>query len=666
MSRGKNRELLESILKENLLALNKNAIVDRMLKTELAGQKVFYRWLQQKGYDINPLDLDKNQSDGIIGNTIIECKLNENEGGGPQKAYLELYNIIPTRLKGNGEPIPYYRIYVELETFLVEVYTCHFDLVDTFNWYDNSEKFKKYFEDKKKTFEYDLTDTSVDLVSVIHKIYKIYGIKTKVEAYKIIERGVIGWFKSFDFKKDNISRIILNNDKMNERMIQKYQGAFFTPHKYAEIAKDMVESAIKNIKKDGYEDYVIIDRCAGVGNLEAVFDEKYFNHMILGTLNEGETLVANIRFGRDNFVKVVDALSEEGVEFYRKEIENYKQKNKVEKLAVIFLENPPYVVLNSNKKGGVASGSKEKTWVHQQMDKGGQDLDEQFVFSVFNMYDTYRYIHFGPIKIWKSKHLITKQVFDAYLCDREKFNASKGSIALISWGNEDKDYESIIFRTDTGNEKVEVKKVYKTISSLYENDGEKGIIYIEARNFSYESPRLTGSMNSDGRYGTKKVSKENLPKVIPLFCAARNKYCETGIYKDKSYDYTPIGTLYKTGDGGLKYLEDKEFVYNCIQWATFTHLNQVDSDSDYWKWAYDYLEKHKKLLWDKCYDDYMFLVKEVGLNGLYNIESFERKDKGKLWKYHNLFPRIKNLKSNLDVNYEDHIHPELIKYELIK
>ena len=133
MSLKKNKEVLENILNENLLGLTKKGIVSRMLEQEVAGQRVFYVWLKQNGYDIDPESMDKNQSDGIVGNTIIECKLNENEGGGIKKAYQELYDTIPTRLKQKGDRIPYYRIYVELQTFEVEVYDCHCNLVKKFD-----------------------------------------------------------------------------------------------------------------------------------------------------------------------------------------------------------------------------------------------------------------------------------------------------------------------------------------------------------------------------------------------------------------------------------------------------------------------------------------------------------------------------------------------------
>ncbi|HDZ5303546.1 TPA: hypothetical protein RTJ24_000748 [Campylobacter upsaliensis] len=664
MSVKKNKAILENILNENLLGLTKNALVSRMLEQEVAGQRVFYVWLKQNGYaNIKPENMDKNQSDGIIGNAIIECKLNENEGGSVKKAYEELYLTIPTRLKQKGERIPYYRIYVELQTFLVEVYDCHCCLVEKFDWYEDFKKFSQFFNDKREACEYDLMDSDVDLVEVIQNIYKVFDIKEKIEAYAKLEQGVTGWFKPFDYKKQDINRLILNNDKMNEKYVQKMQGAFFTPPKYVKISTQYVLNAIEQSQKEGYDDYVIVDRCVGVGNLQSQFDKKYYSHMILGTINEAEALTANIRFMDMAEVRVIDSLSKSGVEFYQKAILDYKKKHRVQKLAVIFLENPPYAQTNSNKEGGINS-KYQKTWVHTQMQKGGEDLDEQFCFSAFKYYKPYAYIHYGPIKIWKSRNLINKEVAECYLCNRKFFNAGESAIALMSWRNCERFYDELHFKNDIDDDFV-VKKVYRTISNLYEDDGEEnGICVIEARNFSFASPRLTGSLNSNAKYGKKWVSEANLLKVIPLFCAARDEVSENGYIRDDFKDYRIIDTVYKTSDGKTAYQKDKEFLQDCLLYAFCTHKNDCDTNSKFWKIADKLLDNERKK--SEIYQLYQWLCHKTGLNGLKNIEKYKKDEYGKLWKEHNLYPKIVHLKTKLRELHLKKIRPKMLKYEILK
>jgi len=664
MSLKKNEKILSDIMKENYLALNKEAIINRMQQVELAGQRVFYLYFTQKThYDLDPISMDKNRSDGLIKNAIVECKLNENEAGGVTKAYEELYFTIPKRLKQNGERIPYYRIYIELESFLAEIYDCHCKLIEKFDWYETPNKLIDYFESTKETYEYDLNDEEVDLVEVIQNIYKCFYIKEKKEAYDILQKGIIGWFKPFNIEKVNINRLILNNDKMNEKYVQKMQGAFFTPPQYIKISTQYVINAINRAKKDGYDDFVIIDRCAGVGNLESQFDKEIYSHLILGTINEAEALTANIRFGDLTVVEVVDALSENGVNFYKEAIEKYKKKTKCKKLAVIMLENPPYAQINSNKEGGINS-KYQKTWVHTQMQKGGEDLDEQFCFSAFKYYNPYAYIHYGPIKIWKSRHLVNKEIKEAYLCNRKFFNASESAIALISWINKDKYYEDIHFKNDIDDDFV-VKRVNGTISDLYDDDGkDNGVCCIEARNYSFASPRLTGSINSDGKYGYKWISESNLLKVLPLFCAARDDISETGKISEDFKDYRIIDTVYKSSDGKKVYQEDKEFLQNCLLYSICTQKNACESKAKFWNVAYNKLDERLKKT--EIWQIYNELKSETNMDGLANIEKFNKLIYGKLWKEHNLKPKVQRLKELLRNLHSSQIRPKLIEYELLK
>ena len=669
MSKRKNEELMKSIMNQNFCNLTKAGIKSAMMHQEVAGQRVFYVFLKQHGYDINPEDMDKCQSDGIIGNTIIECKLNSEEGGGPKKAGQELYNIIPNRLKSKGLRVPYYRIYIELETFKVQIYTWDsYKMIDSFDWYENPEKFKQYFEDKENLYSYDLSEESVDLVEVIQNIYEEMNISDKLEAYKILEKGVPGWFKPFDIKSCNINKLILNNDKMNEKYVQKVQGAFFTPSQYVKISTEYVLKAIEESKKDGYDDYIIVDRCAGVGNLESQFPEEVYSHMILGTINEAETLTANIRFNGLCEVVVQDALSREGVLLYKEKIEEYKVKNKVKKLAVIFLENPPYFNItntgrNSDRTKDDNTEKHEKTYVQELMPVSGIDLDEQFIWSCFNIYKPYGYIHYGPMKSWKSKHLFDKEVKGAYICNRKYFNATESSIALLWLGNKDKENKFIDFDTEVDNKKYRVKKVYNIISKLLPKKVDDGFLYLDTGRFSSQNQYLHCCLIDDKKKNN--INENNILETLPIFVCAFDDYSCSGKNPiTDEVDFRIIDTIYRTSDLGNAYKKDKEFLQDCMLYTLCCSKHKVDSDNYFYEVCDNILDKtHKN---SDIYKLYKGLVKETHTNGLKNIEKYKNTEYGDLFVEMTFGDKIEKLKKLLSIFQFEVIRPKMLEYELLK
>ena len=299
------------------------------------------------------------------------------------------------------------------------------------------------------------------------------------------------------------------------------------------------------------------------------------------------------------------------------------------------------------------------------MKEGGEDLDEQFVFSAFNYFDLFQYIHYGPIKIWKSRHLIDKEIKDAYLCNKKYFNAGESAVALLRWTNINKEYEQIHFDNDIDKDFV-VKKVHKTISDLYKSEGKsKGICVVEARNYSFASPRLTGSINDSEKYGKKWVSEENLLKVLPLFCACRDEFAERGKSNPSDIvDYRVVDTVYKSSDLGTKYQKDSTFLENCLLFSLCTQLNQCSSECKIWEWGERTLPARLKNtdIWKL----YKKLVRDTGINGLFNIEKFNKLEFGKLWREHNLYPKVCELKDLLREFYNKCIRPDMFKYELLK
>ena len=113
------------------------------------------------------------------------------------------------------------------------------------------------------------------------------------------------------------------NEVYSDKSDRKQRGVFYTPEQYVKISTEYLRKAIEDAKADGYDDYVIIDRCCGTGNLESQLTPEELSHCILGTLNPEEAEIAAKRLGVS--VHCGDALSREGVLYYRNEIE--KRKN---------------------------------------------------------------------------------------------------------------------------------------------------------------------------------------------------------------------------------------------------------------------------------------------------------------------------------------------------
>ncbi|MBO6021731.1 hypothetical protein J6P52_06345 [bacterium] len=74
-------------------------------------------------------------------------------------------------------------------------------------------------------------------------------------------------------------------DCLNDPLNKKILGAFYTPDLYCKKSVELVKEAIKRLPKD-IEDYVIVDRCGGTGNLESSdngFTNEMLSHTIIST-----------------------------------------------------------------------------------------------------------------------------------------------------------------------------------------------------------------------------------------------------------------------------------------------------------------------------------------------------------------------------------------------
>ena len=294
-------------------------------------------------------------------------------------------------------------------------------------------------------------------------------------------------------------------DKLNDDLHKKDLGAFYTDPMYAKKSLELVREAISRVPKGN--DYIILDRCAGTGNLEQFMTNEELGHVIVSTYEYYEYKVLmenysdkvrsiippiesnNTFFG--GMVRGANALEQDYVT--NEVIMNYVNN---EKCSIIIFENPPYSESTSaehQKKGHGKKSSKWKnSYVAQEMKKhikrkGLNEMGNAFIWSAFHYYlrqPTDSLIVYSPVKYWKVHGLIAKRFVRGFAFNRRHFHTNIGATIMVAyWANEDQlelnDFS--IEAIDIVEKKVEgeikrelvecgplaVKKLHKTYSEVY-------------------------------------------------------------------------------------------------------------------------------------------------------------------------------------------------------
>ena len=266
-------------------------------------------------------------------------------------------------------------------------------------------------------------------------------------------------------------------DRLNHKLAKIELGAYYTPDPYVIKSYELLDEAIARVPKAN--DYVVIDRCAGSGNLERFMDEEVLSHVIVNTYEQFEYLELAREFGQR--VRAVipptyqagdpaygmllngDALSDrfilgiEGPDGYR--VPNVIQQYLDDpKCTIILYENPPYAdtsgmvaQVHSREQGGRKSFGWKNSYARAEMAEeipvlpnGGipsKELSNLFIWSGFRYYlrqPTDSYVVFSPCKYFNQHHLVTKRFLRGFLVNRRHFHATKDAgIAVILWSNED-------------------------------------------------------------------------------------------------------------------------------------------------------------------------------------------------------------------------------------
>ena len=410
-------------------------------------------------------------------------------------------------------------------------------------------------------------------------------------------------------------------DKLNDRLKKKKLGAFYTPEAYAEKAHELLQMAIARVPEGN--DYVIIDRCAGTGNLEAVFTDEELSHCILSTYEYFEYKVLFERLGDkvrhivppteqnidyvDGLIVNADAMSKEFIE--NPVIRRYVDDQKV---TVIMYENPPYRDDTADNKG-TKKVKVTESYIREEMTKKfngsaatARELSNLFIWSAFKYYMKKKedsYVVFSPIKYWKSEHILSKKCVKGFMFNREHFHATPSVISCILWSNENEQIREISLEaidiidgrlSRIGDKTVKIverkftqefydgRKFDNDVSSTVylDSSGTPGnpakytkagiyndniVGFLMAKNFAIDPMNRglirTNPINSPATFA---VRSDNYLTKLPLFCAKmfpQDKWYEKDVY-------------FTTADGGYHYTRDNDFLKSCLIYTCLSRYNK--------------------------------------------------------------------------------------------
>lgn len=406
-------------------------------------------------------------------------------------------------------------------------------------------------------------------------------------------------------------------DKLNDRLKKKKLGAFYTPEAYAKKAHELLQLAIARVPEGN--DYVIIDRCAGTGNLEAVFTDEELSHCILSTYEYFEYKVLFERLG--DKVRHIVPPTEQNIEFSSGLIVNADAMSKEfidnevirryiddPKVTVIMYENPPYSDANADNAKEEKRSRDEFGFVYEQMKKktslhAERDIANRFIWSAFEYYvkkPQDSYVVFSPIKYWKSG-LCQKKYIEGFLFNRKYFHASESAISCILWSQEDGEAETLFLKAFniednlTYIKEISVGKCHHTFKRYVKNEGvfegksdvfcksdgspicgskykKENVIsndllaFLSTQSFPINPNNiylLRTTINANTNTNQYLRSDNYLTK-LPLFCAKmfpQDNWYERDVY-------------FTTADGGDRYTKDRDFLKSCLIYTCLSRYNK--------------------------------------------------------------------------------------------
>lgn len=462
--------------------------------TEREGQIEFYKtFLPLIDPSLTLDDILADDNDGVLNGNLLEFKLRVND----LNAVLFQCVKYLSSLRIKGKPVPANIVIVDLNGEQAYLYKSADYLADIEKVYSGgASKSNDGFVGRTYNEKYAYGTNQLAVTRLIKRLKE-----TEFTRINIDENCIVGWANAFykavpsarkeDFIGDDTGKhktigeirnpSVLAEyiypykgtsnikfqylmDKLNDTLQKKNLGAFYTPEAYADKSHELLRMAIERVPAGN--DYVIIDRCAGTGNLEKGLTDEELSHCILSTVEYYEYKVMQEILGSkvrhiippieadDTFnaglVRGADALSKE---YINNPI--IKQYIDDPNCTIILFENPPYAETTSMEHQRKGTGKKSSVWkssfVVDEMKKEVKgttlnDLGNVFIWSAFRFYlrqPTDSYVVYSPVKYWKIQHLVDKRILGGFCCNRRHFHTNIDACIMVAlWSNEDVNMDS--------------------------------------------------------------------------------------------------------------------------------------------------------------------------------------------------------------------------------
>ena len=421
-------------------------------------------------------------------------------------------------------------------------------------------------------------------------------------------------------------------DKLNDTLQKKNLGAFYTPPAYAEKSLELVRRAIARVPAGN--NYIILDRCAGTGNLEAGLTDEELSHCIVSTVEYYEYKVLQELIGSKvrhiipptdtsetfnaGLVNGADALSKEYIEnpVIRQYIDNPAY-------TIILFENPPFAEAHGSEKK--MTGNWKSSFLRKEMQKecrknAADDIGNVFIWSGFKYYlrqPADSYIVYSPVKYWKAQHLVNRIFLGGYAFNRRYFHLDIDACIMCAlWSNEVDDttdsFEIHGFDLSDKGELMDcgflpVRKIYNNFSDKYYdkrkfNEDEKGIAcysdgleesnrnfslvpkynpnivgYLAPKGSGFDKPDLNCTLTTAAFYNAHGfyLRRDNYLEKLPMFAASR--------YITYNRKWTERTRIMKSADGAERFAADvasgklKAFLLKCLLFTCTETQNHMRS-----------------------------------------------------------------------------------------